>query len=449
MPLDVKADHYEWFVRRYTLSPGGLVHGFAELADAPGVPPVYVTGNDTVTWHGAVLAGMSYKYAVTREPGTLAVIVHMLEGAHRAFAVTGSRGLPCRCFIESDVPVRDCTRRYAGPRGRVFHFKSDAAKGTVNQLVGGLTVCLLLCGDDLPPDVRRTAGRDLFDLAWHLAVHDYRLTEADGRRTEYGNLTPLVAGHGVPFNGQIAYLAVAAGRHFAPPDAAPADVRVVGAAYDDLRHDHHVYWEDPRKTLVRPQRVGFNPLVKGMNDRHHVLTAAYHAALLEQFGRDGAWRGGPGRPGGAVPSDPLFLYRIGRTGYWTMRKLARERNALCAFLWTGLLDDPQRSAAVLPDPRERAAAFEDCRVAVADGIEHLTRFPIDRRHYPRESVDVRELQWVAEVDPFDCYVWKADNRHVLRVLGPPTGTVTAALDYLHAYWALRFWRLGEKSGLTP
>ena len=448
VPLGVKAEYYEWFVRRYTLSDAGLVHGFAELADVPGVPPTRLTGNDTVTWHGAVLAGMSYRYAVTRDVRTLELIERLLGGAHLAFAVTGSRGLPCRCFIESDEPVGKCTRRYDGPRGRTFYYKSDAAKGTINQLVGGLTVCLLLCGDDLHPEIRRTAKRDLFDLARHLAVHDFRLTERDGGRTEFGNLTPRIGGHGVPFNAQIAYLALAAGHHFMPAGTARADRAVVEDTLHELRNTHHVYWEDPRKTLVRPQRVGASPLVKGMNDRHHVLTAAYHAALLEQFGRDGA-----GRFAGAKPGDAQFLYRIGRTGVWTMRKLADERNSLCAFLWTGLVDDPHRAAAILPDARDRAEAFGSYRSAVAEGIEHLRRFPLDRRQFKGLSEDTRDRQWVAEVDFRDCYVWKADNRHVIRRLssengGGPTDRVTAALDYLHAYWAMRFWRLDEKSGLS-
>ena len=40
-----------------------------------------------------------------------------------------------------------------------------------------------------------------------------------------------------------------------------------------LRNKHHVYYEDPRMMPLAPQQVAGGPLVKGMNDRNHVMNA--------------------------------------------------------------------------------------------------------------------------------------------------------------------------------
>src|SRR5690606_26971229 len=68
IPLDVKAEYFQWAMFRYNYLPGAQVYDYCTLADEPGIPPRHVPGSDTSTWNGALLCGLSYKYAVTKDP---------------------------------------------------------------------------------------------------------------------------------------------------------------------------------------------------------------------------------------------------------------------------------------------------------------------------------------------------------------------------------------------
>ena len=438
VPLDVKAEFYEWAVRRYFLElfedgdrrPPGLVQHAAFLPKRAGGEVRLGHGVDTVTWNGALLAAMSYQYAATGDPDALDFVRTLLRGLEFAVEVTGEPGLPARCVMQSDEPVGDLYLRYRRPGMRPVRYRSDAAKGTLNQVAAGLVVCQTLCGEALGEYDRRRAGNLSLALADHLVRHDYKLTEADGDRTEYGNVVPRIGPQSIPFNAQVAYLTVAAGAGLAPPDADADAAARVRRAFADLRSEHHVYYESPGRA-VRPQRVGSSPLVKGTNDRHHVLVAGYAAILLEW---ELARRAGTG-------ADGRFLYEMGRTPVYAARGVRNDRNALMNFLYAGLLTDGNRAAAMLPDLSERAAEYAAARAGVDAGAEHLRRFPLSRRHYAFGDGPEIDDTWVIEERPWDPYVWKAnpDRRH------PKTGDYTnrwcPAYDYLHAYWAARYWRL--------
>ena len=439
IPLAEKAAFYEWVIRRHHLEtfppnpaqpPVGIVHDAALLPANPGEAGRFLPGPDTLTWNGALLAGMSYRWAVTRDPAALEWVRTLLGGLELSMHVTGQWGLPPRCFLQSPVPVQDLTRRYDPPNGPTIHFRSEAAKGTVNQIAMGLIVCRLLCGDDLGPADRGRTDAMLLGMADHLVRHDYYLTEADGKRTKYGHLQPRFGPQSIPFNAQVAYLIVAGGAALGTqaPDAHPAAVARVREAFEELRTEHHVYYESPEK-LIRPQRVGASPIVKGMNDRQHVFTAGYTALLLE-------WE--LARRANAA-ADGQFLYEMGRTPLYSMRGVRGDKNSLLAFLWGGLLMDGRRAAAMLPDPREREAEFALARQEIDVGVEHLRRFPLSRRAFVFEEAGPRPGVWPAEEHPWDGYVWKADPDMTYRQTGPELNRWAAGLDYLHAYWAARYW----------
>ena len=441
VPLEAKAAYYEWAILRHHFErfpdtpagdPVGIVHHAAWLPEKPGDVGRFQTGSDTLTWNGALLAGMSYRWAVTRDPAALAWVRTLLGGLELGFAVTGQPGLPARCYTQTDAPVNGLNRRFARPGAPTIFVKSDAAKGTVNQIAGGLIACQLLCGEALGERDRGRAAALSLALADHLVRHDYHLTEADGKRTEFGDLTPRFGPQSLPFNAQVSYLIVAggAGLGATAPNADAAAVARVNAAFRELRGEHHVYYESPTK-LIRPQRVGNSPIVKGMNDRHHVFTAGYYGLWLEW---ELARRAGAG-------ADGRFLYELGRTPLWAMRGVRGDRNALLAFLWAGLLSDGRRAAAILPDERERAAEFGLARAEVAAGVEHLRRFPLSRREFLFEEGSKRDDLWTAEQRPWDCYVWKADPDTVVLKTGPFVAKWAAGIDYTHAYWAARYWNL--------
>ncbi|MFH5802414.1 hypothetical protein [Alienimonas sp. DA493] len=441
VPLAVKAEVYELVIRRHLLerfeptpagAPVGIVHQTALLPSKPGQSGAFLAGPDTLTWNGALLAAMSYRWAATRDPEALEWVRTLLGGLELGMKVTGQPGLPARCYTRSAKSSGELSLRYEPPNGKTIFARSDAAKGTVNHIAAGLIVCQLLCGDALGPEDRGRAARMSLEMADHLVRHDYHLTERTGKRTEYGDLTPRIGPQSIPFNAQVAYLIVAGGAGLGvhAPNADPGAVNRVMDAFEELRSKHHVYYEGPAQ-LVRPQRVGASPLLKGMNDRQHSLTAGYASLLLE-------WE--LARRANAT-ADGRFLYEMGRTPLFAMRGVRGERNAMMAFLWGGLLMDGRRAAAILPDPQERNAEFEAARREIEAGVEHLRRFPVSRRAVVAEKAGTRGDVWIAEQRPFDCYVWKADPNEVFVQTGPPTSKWAAGIDFLHAYWAARYWGL--------
>ena len=430
VPLDVKAEHFEWLLERYLWAPYDVVHHTVTLPDAPDGEREYLFGDDVATWNGPLLAALSYKYAVTGDRQTLARIERLLRGLHFLQTVTGQPGLIARCALRRDTPIHTATLRHVAEDGTVYYVRSDAAKGTYNQVVHGYSVMMLLAWHDLPADVQALARRDLQELVHHLVEHDYRLTERDGRRTTYGDLTPIVATVGVPFNAQLAYAIVSAGHHFPGDDASRA--KRIRRAYARLREKHHVYYESPLTHLIRPQEVGASPFVKGMNDRNHVLNAAYIGLLIELEHT---------RRHNKEP-DPEFLFQLGQTMVFTMAFLDHQLNGLCNFMWAGILSDPQAFAAIVPHDRGRTVQQLDRLVSI--GVEQLRRFPVDRFARHGEKILTRAPQWVDARKRSDSYLWKSGPFYRIEETGPPTNHLCASIDYLHAYWLMRYWRLDER-----
>lgn len=431
IPPAVKAEFLQWVLTRYHRAPTRLVHHSVNLPDRPGLGPEFTFGDDVSTWNGALLAAMSYKYAVTRDPETLALIVEIVDGLHLCQQVTGQRGLPARCVLLSETPVLRADRRFVSPDGSAYHFRSDAAKGTFNQIVAGYAVMLMLVGDDLPPDVRDVARHDLAEMVTHLLDHKFHITEADGKKTSYGDLTPLLGPISVPFNAQLAYMMVAASYHFPGKDVVAW--KMIRSEFKHLRQEHHVYFEDPTRVAITPQQAAGGPFVKGMNDRNHVMNAAFVGLMLEL---DAA------RKMNRAP-DREFLFQLGQTMAWTVQQIQNERNALCNFQWAGLLRDPFVFESVVPAP-QRANALRQLDRLVADGMEQIRRSPIDRFYRPGRKVETREPQWVDVQRPDEVYCWKAGATSRWEVSGPPTNHLSFGADYLHAYWLMRYFRIADE-----
>jgi hypothetical protein len=80
---------------------------------------------------------------------------------------------------------------------------------------------------------------------------------------------------------------------------------------------------------------------------------------------------------------------------------------------------------------------------VATGVEQLRRAPLDRFEHPGRLVETREPQWVDAQLPHEPYYWKTGPYYRWEITGPPTNSVNCAIDYLHAYWLLRYFLLGS------
>jgi hypothetical protein len=440
VPLAVKAEFFEWALWRYHLTAYGQVHNRVQLPDQPGLRPAPLVGSDTSTWNGALLAALSYQYAVTRSDATLQRITTLLDGLRFYTTTTGRPGCYARCVVPQGIHVRGHEAKkfglyqYRSPAGETYSLLASPAKGTYNQLAFGYASLLMFAYDDLPTDAQSRVREDVTHLVMHVLGDDYHITDIDGRRTPYGDLTPVVASVGVPFNGQVAYHIVALGRYF-PSDDPVAD-QLIQRQFHRLREKRHAYYKDPHKSLVTPQRVGDNPLVKGMNDRNHVTNAAYSALVLdvEQSRRSGK------------PLNRQFMFQLGRTMYWSMRKIGGHRNALCNFMWAGILSDPQNSEMIVRR-REGVEVAGQIARGLTDGVEQLRRFRLDRFHRVGRYVETKQLHWVDQQNPDD-YVWKANPKSMLKPTGAATNIHTAAIDYLVAYWIFRYYELQNHPALA-
>lgn len=427
VPLAEKARYFEWAIRKYHLAPWGQVHARVVLSNQPGTAPDYYYGEDTATWNGALLAAMAYKYAATRDRDTLRFIGRLIEGLHFAQTVTGRPGLVARCILRRDKPLAGAKHRYVAGDGTVYYVRTDPAKGTYNQVIAGYAAVLMHAFRDLPPATRDLLRNDLQAMVLHLVRHDYKLIDVDGKPTSYGDLRPLIGQYSVPFNAQLAYMMVATATYFPPPDAAAA--KKIRKAFKHLKTKHHVYYENPLTHLVCPQRVANNPLIKGMNDRNHVVNAAFIGLSLELDSARKMKR----KP------DKDLLYQLGRTIFWGMEAMQTHRNALCNFMWAGLLSDPNVFQAIVPH-NQNYTRRQVARVT-AIGIEQLRRFPIDRFHYPGRKLQTKTPQWVDARKRHDSYLWKSGPYDRWEITGPPTNTHTASIDFLYAYWVMRYYQL--------
>lgn len=433
VPLDVKSEFFEWQMWRYHQAPTHQVYNRVRLPSAVGQPPAWIPGSDTSTWNGALLAALSYKYAVTKDPHTLQRIAEILDGLHLFLIVTSQPGLLARSIALDDATREAEMQPYTMPDDSQIYFRSDAAKGTYNQVIMGYATMMMHAYDDLPAATQRQAHDDLTSMVLHVVNHDYHLTERSGQRTRYGDLTPLLGSISVPFNAQVAYQIIATGR-FYPPDDPQARARVE-QEFRRLRYDHHVYYQRPLLHLVQPQRIGASPFLKGMNDRNHVTNAAFVALALE---RHIARRTGN-------PLDPEFFYQLGRTMFWSMRALEPLNNSLCNFMWAGILSDPDVFAVMIPSRGESVRA-QVGRVLVR-GVEQLRRFKLDRFVYYGQEHISPVPQWADSYRP-DEYYWKANPHAVWEVTGAATNDMFCAIDYLHAYWLLRYYHLQTHPALA-
>jgi hypothetical protein len=422
VPLDVKAEFFEWQIWQYHVGPHQQVMPRAVLPDTPEGEIHYPYGADISTWNGALLAALSRKYAVTRDPLTLARISELLEGMHLFLEATGQPGLLARTVLPSPEPLDRAQLPYPTEDGELFHYRADPAKGTLNQVALGYAALMMHVFPDLEPSVREQAHEDLISLVLHLIRHDYRMTELDGRPSKYGSLRPLLWGHGVPFNAHVAYMVIATGATFPPRH--PEQIRVIEDEFRLLREENS-YWEPWWKPpfIVRPQRIVKSRFIK-TNDVNHLVNAVYTGLALELY---------TARRDGREP-DPRFLQQFGETLYWSLGKLELQRNSLCNFMVADVFDDEDLLEAIVP--REPDATRERTTALLDTGLEQLRRFTLDRFRWEGHEVTSADPHWVDEHRP-DAYHWKVDASLGWKVTGPPTNTLISAIDYLHAYWVLR------------
>lgn len=430
MPLDVKAEYFDWELWRYHLTADGQAYHRVAFSEERGAPTVAFPARDSSTWNGALLAAMCFKYAAIKDAATLERIADLVRGLHLFFEVTGQPGLMARAVARADGMILDELKPnvYVAPDGTRRHFHGDPAKGGYNQLAIGYAALMMYAHADLPPDVQELARADMHAMVLHMIDHGWQATNRDGSRTTYGDLRPLAGTFSVPFNAQVAYLLVALGYSFPPDDSARRER--IFAEFRRLRGTHHVYYEHPWASLAPPQVVGGSPFVKGMNDRNHVTNAAFMGLMLEF---DHARRHNE-------PYNDKFVFQLGQTMVHSMEYLYDRRNSLCAFMWGGLLQDPRVFDVVVNKRREQTRGQRDR--ALVEGVEQLRHFALDRFEYDGPHIAMDAIQWNDDFQPDDFY-WKVNPYLRKPKTGPRRAMAYCAVDYLYAYWLLRYFRLDE------
>jgi hypothetical protein len=434
IPLDVKAAYFRWQLERYHLTCYHQFYNRAVLPERPGERPQALPSRDSSTWNGALLAAVSLNYAATKDRRLLDVAAELVRGLHLFFEVTGQPGFMARAVAPAGGIVLDelKSNEYTGADGVRYFHQDDPAKGGFNQIACGYAALMTHVYDDLSAEIQRLARSDIAAMALHLIEHGYRATARDGRPATYGDLRPLIGSMSVPFNAQVAYLIVALGYSFPPDD--PAARERIRSEFVRLRGKHHVYFEHRLGAVVLPQKIGGSLLVKGMNDRFHVTTAAYWGLQLEF---DHARRH-------SEPWNDKFVHQLGQTLYWSMEYLHDQHNALLSFLWSGLVQDPHVFSTIIDEHRNTAT--DQIEQALLEGVEQLRRYRLDRWVRPGRINKTDRAQWCDTAAPDDNY-WKCDPRLIFEPTGEATNAYYAGLDYLCAYWSLRYYGLERHPAL--
>jgi hypothetical protein len=110
-------------------------------------------------------------------------------------------------------------------------------------------------------------------------------------------------------------------------------------------------------------------------------------------------------------------------------------------MWAGILSDPEAFRAIIRD--DPARTRRQLEKVTAIGFEQLRRFPVQRFSQPGRDVATREPQWVDARKSGDSYLWKSGPYERRETTGPPTNHLCASIDYLHAYWLMRYWKLDD------
>src|SRR5207237_1126248 len=140
-----------------------------------------------------------------------------------------------------------------------------------------------------------------------------------------------------------------------------------------------------------------------------------------------------------------FAYELGQSMYWGMDYLDGQRNALCNFQWAALLQDQRLFDSIVK--RKPNTVRGKMERNLVDGVEQLRHFQLGRFSYPGQDLQTDSLHWCDEFRPDD-YYWKVKPQAIFQKTGPATDTVLCAMDYLHAYWLLRYYRLDEYQPLA-
>lgn len=196
----------------------------------------YLLGHDIAdlpAWHGMLMQAVAYRWVVTGKSEEV-LLGRLIDGLRAMGEVTGVEGLIARSAIPDykgarvdwmDTKESRPTKFWQqGPTGAWF--RNGHAKNHWNMTISGLGVPLALHRAgllSLSPELEAKLVTQLVAMVKRFKVNGWRLMEADGRWTEFGDLRPDVGINsewpevkGIPngFNRMIVLNALASAAHY-------------------------------------------------------------------------------------------------------------------------------------------------------------------------------------------------------------------------------------------
>lgn len=158
---------------------------------------------DMPAWHGDWMASLAFRQAVRGDVADL--ILASLNGLRTNFTATGVPGLLGRAYLRSDrrlpwmATEDEKPTRFWQQGEDGWFYRNGVAKGHYGGAIFGLAAVIGLEARgliELEPETRELAHHTVVAIAHHLIHGGYRIREADGRPTEFGNLSDLTTGNG-------------------------------------------------------------------------------------------------------------------------------------------------------------------------------------------------------------------------------------------------------------
>jgi hypothetical protein len=314
-----------------------------------------------------------------------------LAGLELLMDVTGVQGLMARSVRRAPPESADVSEWHAASgRFAGWYWRGDVSQ---DQYANGLVPAVGLCRRLFPERSRRLA----VDAASHLVAHDYELTDPDGKRTTYGDLT-WHSGFGFNAIAQLTSYALIS-------LAARLDDDPRWLAERDRLRDHYRVVARARFTNAR---------VFGITGHSNDLMAFDLYRVLLPLARE--------------THDPALADL--RAGLWrAWLRVQPDRNAYFTLVFCEL-EPKSCTAALLADARDSLAEFplEKRKLAPSPELAALPTRWLPGRNWQRLARDVVPMR----LRPASSFEWKSSPYRVTQQPNPTTEYT--GLDYLVAYW---------------
>ncbi len=186
MTLKEKADIYQDYIEKYNVRDIGFVsHRKLENREDLGSGYVYITDNDGLRT-GVYLMAQSYRYAVTKDSGALELARRSAKAMLKLLSVTGIPGLTARC-VRKKGDIAYCGTMPKWYDAGEYDWLGDVSSDEMVGHFSSLAVFYELCAND---EEKAEIGKYLCAVVDHILENNYKLRDADGKYTRWGNWNP-------------------------------------------------------------------------------------------------------------------------------------------------------------------------------------------------------------------------------------------------------------------